>query len=102
MNKKYWMILAVTNVIMGVCGYVLMAFGFLAQIATGGMNVGRIYLILAVIGLVLLFIFYGANRTLYRGFSERSAVEIPNRVRTIGNLTAWATLVFLYIMFSFL
>lgn len=102
MNKKYWAILIIINVIMGFCGYVLMAFGFLAQVATGGNNAVKIYLVLAAIGFVLLLVFFAANRIVYRVFSERSSEEISGKVVAAGNITAWVTLVCVYILFAFL
>ena len=98
MNKKYWAILIIINIIMGFCGYVLMAFGFLTQVATGGNSAARIYLVLAAIGLVLLLLFFAANRIMYRVFSERNSEEIPGKVAAVGNITAWAALVCVYIL----
>lgn len=100
MNKKYWAVLIIINIIMGFCGYVLMALGFLAQIATGGNDAAKIYLVLAAVGFVLLLVFYAANRIIYRVFSEKSREEIPGRVVAAGNITAWITLVCVYILFA--
>ena len=102
MNKKYWAVLIVMNIIMGFCGFMLMAFGFMAQIAADADNTAKIFLVLAAIGFVLLLIFFAANRTMYRVFSERSTEEINGRVVLAGNITAWAALVSVYIIFALL
>ena len=54
MNKKYWAVLIVMNIIMGFCGFMLMAFGFMAQIAADADNTAKIFLVLAAIGFVPL------------------------------------------------
>lgn len=102
MNKKYWVILIMINILMGFCGFVLMAFGFIAQIAAGGNNTVKIFLVLAAIGFVLVLVFFAANRIMYRVFSERSPKEIPGRVTAVGNITAWAALAGTYILFALL
>lgn len=102
MNKGNWIILIVVNIIMGFCGYVLMAFGYLTQIAAGKTDAVKIYLVLAAIGLALLLVFFAANRIIYRVFSERSREEIPGRIAATGNITAWITLVCVYILMALL
>lgn len=102
MNKKYWAVLIGTNIIMGFCGFMLMAFGFVAQIASDANNTVKIFLVLSAIGFVLLLIFFAANKIMYRVFSERSTEEITDRVVLAGNITAWAALICVYILFALL
>ena len=102
MNKIYWAVLIMINIVMGFCGYVLMAIGFLAQIASGVSSTAKIILVLAAIGFVLLLVFFAANRIIYRVFSERSSEEISGKVVAAGNITAWVTLVCVYILVAFL
>ena len=100
MSKKFWTIWAITNIVMGICTYIIMGFGYMIGLASSGGDPGKIYLVLALFGLVLLIIMFIANRMLYRGFSERSEEPISPKVMTVGNLLAWAVAIICYLIMA--
>lgn len=100
MSKKFWIIWTITNIVMGICTYIIMGFGYMIGLASTGEDSRGIYLILALFGLVLLIIMFIANRMLYRGFSERSEEPISTKVMTAGNLLAWAVAIICYLIMA--
>lgn len=102
MSKKYWILWAIVNLIMGFSGYVLLVLGFMVGLAKGEGNVTTVYVALAITGLILLFLIYLANRIFMRVICERSEQEIPKSVEPAGNLLAWAIVIILYLIMSFL
>ncbi|MCH5280442.1 MAG: hypothetical protein J1E61_03165 [Lachnospiraceae bacterium] len=100
MSKKFWIIWAITNIIMGICSYIIMGFGYMIAWAAAGANPRGIYIILALFGLVLFIIMFIANKMLYRGFSERSEEPISPKVMTGGNLLAWAVAIICYLIMA--
>lgn len=102
MSKKLWLIWALVNMIMGICGYVLLAFGFFAGLAAGGQSVAVVYAVLAAVALVLLLLFFFANKVVYRVFAQRAEKEIPPIIMTAGNLLAWAVVIAVYLIFTFM
>ncbi len=101
MNKKYWALWGGINLIMGVGGYVLLVLGFMIGIANAGDNLTIVYVALAITAFILLILFYFANRILIRVISERSGGEIPKTVEPAGNLLAWAIVIAIYLIMSF-
>ncbi len=101
MNKKYWALWGLINLIMGVGGYVLLVLGFMIGIANAGDNLTIVYVALAITAFILLILFYFANRILIRVISERSDGEIPKTVEPAGNLLAWAIVIAIYLIMSF-
>lgn len=101
MNKKYWALWGLINLIMGVCGYVLLVLGFMIGIAGGGGNVSAVYVALAITAFILVILFYFANRIFIKVVSERSDKSLPKTVEPAGNLLAWAIVIAIYLIMSF-
>ncbi|MGN0132471.1 MAG: hypothetical protein ACI4AA_08520 [Lachnospiraceae bacterium] len=102
MNNKYWALWGIINLIMGVCGYVLLGIGFVIGLANAGNGQTAVYVALAITALILLVLFHFGNRILYRVLSERSEKEIPAVVELAGNLLAWAIVIIVYLIMSFI
>lgn len=98
MSKKNWAVWAVINLIMGVFGYVLLALGFIIGIAGSG----NVYVALAVALFILLILIFYANRILYHVLAQHSDQAISGMVELGGNLLAWAIVIAVYLIFTFL
>lgn len=103
MTKGNWLLWAFINIIMGICGYVLLAFGFFAAAAAvaQGQRTSIIYAVLAAVAFVLLLLFFVANKVLYKVFAQKGGKEIPPIIMTAGNLLAWAVVIVVYLSFAF-
>lgn len=102
MSKKNWIIWVVVNLIMGVGGYVFLGIGYIIGLANAGNNINIVYVALAIALFILLLLIHFANRILYRVFSEGSSETVPGTVRLGGNLLAWAIVIVIYLILSFI
>lgn len=102
MNKKYWAIWIIVNLIMGAGGYVFLGIGYIIGLANAGDNPGIVYGALAIAVFILLVLIHFANRILCRVFSEGSGKTIPGTVQLGGNLLAWAIVIVVYLVFTFM
>lgn len=102
MNKKYWAIWMIVNLIMGIGGYVFLGIGYIIGLANAGDNSGIVYGVLAIALFILLILIHFANRILCRVFSEASGTTIPGTVQLGGNLLAWAMVIAVYLVFTFM
>lgn len=98
MSKKNWVIWVVINLVMGVFGYVLLALGFVIGIAGSG----NVYAALAIALFILMILIFYANRILYHVFAQHSDRIVPGMVELGGNLLAWAVVIAVYLVFTFL
>ncbi len=102
MKAKNWLLWSLTNIILGLLGYIVMGMIFMVTIAIAGANVVVVYLVLGIVGLLLLYGFYYTNRTVYKSISERTKENIPHALMLGGNMLAWITLILIYIAMSYL
>lgn len=98
MSKKNWVIWAIINCVMGAFGYILLALGFIIGIAGSG----NVYAALAIALFILMILIFYANRILYHVLAQHSENSIPGMVELGGNLLAWAVVIAVYLVFTFL